>query len=270
MGTPKEMLKAGLLRFGATTALTLLSKTTIRSAIRGQIRKLITGNREKPSREIPSVERTSDRIVKIMRGKIPASACIGIDGIAGGGKSTLARSLSRKMGLKKRTLHSREMDAPLEFNQGMIYENIRLFRTQDIDCFDAILYIDMPVRRARIRVLERDRNGALVDFLDFEMLKRIGDLCFEVADGEQLKIPESCVRMKIRPARGYRTGENLASKLEESGLRSQALSKEEMLFLLCYGEARKGIRPYLKLGAYNRDMLEGLLSGVYAVLYDVS
>jgi hypothetical protein len=270
MGTQKKMLLAGLLRFGSTIASRLLSRPTVQSTVRGLVRKLVTGTRERPHCEIPSVERTSDRIVEILQGQIPTSACLGIDGIAGSGKSTLGRSLSKKLDLKWRTLYAREMDKPVELKGGTIYENIRLLRTQDINHFHAIFYIDIPIEKARARVLERDRDGALADILDFKKLKHIGDVAFEVAAGEEIRIPDSPVRMKIRPNGGYRSVENLISRLKAARLQEENLSKEEMIFLHCYGEAKKGIRPYLKLGAYNREILAGLLAGLLVAFDKIS
>ncbi len=242
----------------------------MQSTVRGLVRKLVTGSREKPYREIPSVEKTSDLIIEALDEKGIRPTCLGIDGIAGAGKSTLGRSLSKRLGLEWRTLYARELTKPVKLEDGTIYENIRLFRTQDIDHFDAILYIDIPAEKARARVLERDRDGALADVLDFEKLKRLGDLAFEISEGKEIRIPGSSVRMKIRPEGGYRAKEHLKSRLKERGLREENLSKEEMLFLSCYGEVKKGIRPYLKLGAYNREILDGLLVGLLVAFDQLS
>ncbi len=42
----------------------------------------------------------------------------------------------------------------------------------------------------------------------------------------------------------------------------KAFSKEELLFLHCYGKPDSGIFPYARMGAYNDE----ILSGVYAAL----
>jgi hypothetical protein len=95
-------------------------------------------------------------------------------------------------------------------------------------------------------------------------------LGFESADGEEIAIPDSPVRIKIRPKKGFRREENLRSKLRSTGLQPGNLSAEEMLFLYCYGEAKKGIRPYLKLGTYNRDILAGIRVGLLVALDELS
>lgn len=262
MSSSKKFARIALVQFGAATARRLLSRATVRSTLRGQARKLLTGSREKPYQLVPLVERAAECIVELLDGRIPNPPCIGIDGIAGSGKSTLGRSLARKLGLEWRTLFGREMDQSVKLEKGTIYENIRLFRTQDIDHFDAIIYIDIPVEMAKQRVMDRDRNGALADLLDFEKLKRIGDAAFEAAGGQELRIPDSPARMKIRPAGGFGLGRHLATRLREQGLEPAELCTEELLFLHCYGQAHKGIRPYIKFGAYKRDILVGLLTGL--------
>ena len=266
MSSSKKLLQAGLVKFGAITAGRLLARETVRSTIRGQVRRLLTGSKEKPYQLVPAAERAADHLIAILENRISTPACIGIDGIAGSGKSTLGRSLSAKLDLEWRTLFGREMDRPVSLEPGTIYENIRLFRTQDIDRFDAIIYIDVPIETAKKRVLSRDRNGALVDFLDYEKLKKIGDVAFEAADGEAVPIPESPATVKIRPKSGYRLAGNLAQRLEAKGLDKDGLCVEEMLFLLCYGEAQRGIKPYVRFGAYNQDILTGALSGLLVAL----
>jgi hypothetical protein len=270
MGSKKKVLRDSLIVFGATTVGQMLKRPTIQSGLRGLARKLITGSREKRYKEIPAVERTTDKIADLLEGRLPTPACLGIDGIAGGGKSTLGRSLAKRFDLNWHTLYSKELGKAVEIIPGTIYENIRLFRTQDIDLFDAIFYIQIPPDQARERVLSRDRNGTLADLLDFETLQRLGDLAFDSADGDDIQIPNSPIRMKVRPASGFCQRENLKARLKAQGLESEGLGVEEMLFLSCFGEAKKGIRPYLKLGAYNNEILAGIRVAVLTALDELS
>ena len=126
MGGYKKIAAEGLSEFGAVTVSLLLSRPTVRSGIRGLLRKVFTGSREKPYQEVPAVERTSDSIIRILSDNGVKPTCLGIDGIAGGGKSTLGRSLSKKLGLKWRTLFARELARPVQLEEGNIYENIRM------------------------------------------------------------------------------------------------------------------------------------------------
>ena len=127
-----------------------------------------------------------------------------------------------------------------------------------------IIYIDCQVEDAEHRVIESDRNGALADYVDFKMLKKIGDAAFEMADGEKIMIPRSPIRIKLRPKDGYRDTDNLRMILRSRALDLdvERFSKEEMLFIYCYGKPKSGIVPYVKFGAYNN----AILSGAFAAL----
>lgn len=248
--------------FIAAATMDLLAKDTIRSAIRGRVRRLLTGSSEKPYHDVAIVEGYADQTVDILYENNIFPEIIGIDGPPGSGKSTLGRSLAKRTSLNWRCLYLKDVSKPYFFTFGHIYENIRLFRTQNIDNFDVIIYIDCQVEDAEHRVIERDRNGALADYVDFEKIKKIGDAAFEMAHGEEIRIPMSPIRIKLRPKEGYRDIDTLKMRLRSKGFDVERFSKEELLFAYCYGEPKSGILPYVRLGAYNNE----LLSGVYAAL----
>ena len=258
----KETLPKMAVAFFTVAATKLLSKDSIKSAVRGRVRKLTTGSSEKPYHDVEAVEGYVDKIMDIFGSKGISPENIGIDGPPGSGKSTLGRSLAKRTGLKWRTLYVKDMKEPYYFMPGRIYENIRLFRTQNIDNFDVIIYIDCQAEDAQRRVVERDRNAALADYVDFEKLKQIGDAAFEMADGEEIMVPMSPIRIKIRPKDGYKDIDNLRKKLRSKGFDVERFSKEELLFVYCYGKPKSGILPYVKFGAYNNEFL----SAAYAAL----
>jgi len=262
----KKTLPLLAVSFVRTTAKNLLARDTVRSAIRGQARKILTGSREKPFQVIPTVEDRADKIMAILneRGISPKSICI--DGLPGGGKSTLGRSLAKRTGLKWKTLYWNELKQAYPFKEGRIYENIRLIRTQDIEDFDIIIYIDCATEDAKYRVIERDRNAALADMVNFSTMKKIGDTAFEMLGGEEIRIEGSPIRIKIRPEEGYRDIENLKTQVQEKGFAVEGFSKEELLFVYCFGKPRSGLTPYINIGAYKNEILSGIYTAASEVL----
>jgi len=256
----KSMPRA-MAQFSTTLGIGLLSKETIQSFFRGQIRRLLTGSREKPYQPVPEIELVSDRIIAVFDqlGIFPSKICI--DGMPGGGKSTLGRSLAKRTDLNWQTLFWKDIMHPYRFLPGVIYENLRLIRTQDIEFFDIVIYIDCKTDTARQRIIERDRNGLLADIVNLPKLKAVGDLAFEMLDGQEYRFSDSYVRMKIRPPGGYNDIDNIKKYLKENqriDADIENYSKEEMLFACIYGRPRKGFFPYVNYGAYNDELLAGL------------
>jgi adenylate kinase family enzyme len=264
MGSAKNIYKKILPDFASKflilTSINLLQKTTVRSAIRGQVRKTFTGKREKlPYERVPSAEHYADVIMETLNGNTTFPLSICIDGLPGSGKSTIGRALAERCNLNWRTLRWKELQGTYPFKKGRIYENIRLIRTQNIEGFDIVIYIDCPEEVARKRVITRDRNGTLADVVDFTKLKKIGDTAFKMLDGEEVIIGKSpLVRIKKRPKEGYRDLERLKEFAQESGIDANGFTKEELLFIYCYGKPQSGLSPYLNLGAYNNEILSGL------------
>ncbi|MFH1552973.1 MAG: hypothetical protein ABID83_04980, partial [Candidatus Omnitrophota bacterium] len=130
----KSTLPLTAVYFVIHTAKNLLGKKTVRSTIRGEIRKIISGSREHAYEyeSVPEVEQCADRIMDILhrKGVFPGSVCI--DGPPGSGKSSLGRALSERYGLEWRTVYWQELKGEFYFKAGRIYENMRLIRTQDM------------------------------------------------------------------------------------------------------------------------------------------
>lgn len=262
MGTLKKLYAKTLpdmaLYFLMQIAKNLIDRDTIKSALRGQTRKVLTGSREKPYRPVPAVEHYADRIMDILhhKGVYPDTVCL--DGLPGSGKSTLGRALAERCGLQWRTLYWQELKDPFPFRAGRIYENIRLIRTQDTEYFDVVLYLDCAIEASKSRVIARDRNAALADVVDFPKLKTVGDAAFGMLAGEEIRIEAGPIKMKIRPPAGFRDLQTLERRLEEKGVAVAGYSKEELLFIYCFGKPEGGLMPYVRLGAYNQEILAGI------------
>lgn len=190
-----------------------------------------------------------------------------VDGTPGSGKSALARALAKKLNFKVQILDYIDLNKPQDFTQNKtIYEHHRLLRTQDIDNFDAILYIDEPMELSKQKCLNRKRGGINIDVFDYEKLKKIGAEAFDIAAGKSYKIKNSYIKLKIKPETGFRAYENIRNKVKKKGFETEGLCKEELLFASAYGKAAKGLMAYVRLDAYNKEILEGLSAGVLRFL----
>lgn len=271
MGSMWKLAKGPLslmgMTFLSTTGRNILTRPTVQSSLRACVRWVFTGTREKPCAGRTAVGDLSSKIVQLMDQQRVSPTSICIDGLPGSGKSSLGRDIARKTGLVWKTLYWNDLKDSYPFRKGMIYENIRLIRTQDIEHFDMLVYVDCDISTAMQRVMERDRDGILIDVMDFSKLKRIGDTAFELAAGEEVWIPGSCVRIKFRPREGYRDLETLKSRLRASGIFVEDLSKEELLFAYCYGKPQQGIYPYLTGEVYGKEILSGLSEALKAAFF---
>ena len=210
--------------------------------------------------------RQAQAIEEILQGQHLLPGRIAIDGLPGSGKSTLAQALAERLGMETICLDHQNMDKRLRFAKvPAIYEHHRLLRTQNIDRFEVIIYIDQPVTTAKHQILQRERGAYLLDIMNFELMQRIGAKAFALADGPVIAIDNSFARIKIRPLRGFKVMENLARELRAGGVddaRKAALNKEQQLFLLTEGRSQKGFMAYVNARAYKQDFFSALFSGL--------
>lgn len=201
----------------------------------------------RPSASVAAiVAEQAEGIALILRERDIAPGRIGIDGIPGSGKSTLARALAGKLDMEWKSLDFRNLGLPGDLAQERtIYEHHRLFRTRDVDTFDVLVYIDEPARCSKAKVRRRGRGLILGIMLDYDKLKMIGKMAFDACEGEPVAVPNSHLVLKIKPPGGFRAVENIASRLERSGLYASGASKEQMLCLLACGKRQEGLRAYL-------------------------
>ena len=270
-GFVKELYKAvgtkkRIIEVAATAGLALtkgvLSKPGIGAYLNYQIEKMFYGWSEDDNCP-EEVNMTADEILSLFSSRVLLPNRIAVDGVPGSGKSTLAAALARKLNLAVECLDHRNMDRAVGFAKDRtIYEHHRLLRTQDLDCFDVLIHIDEPVDVSRQKLLRRKRGGYLIDIMNFDRLKSIGNKAFSVAEGECIALKDSFARVKIRPDNGFRCLETIEAELLAKGLSSKGLNKEQALFLCVEGTARKGFGAYLNPHAYDTELLLALRQGL--------
>ncbi|MBW7997759.1 MAG: hypothetical protein FVQ81_14540 [Candidatus Glassbacteria bacterium] len=212
------------------------------------------------TREVREVEINADWIAGYIKEKNIRPGRVGIDGLPGSGKSTLANALSDRLKMEWISLDYELTNEPCQLNRNRsIYEHHRLFRTQDLDVFDLIIFIDLPVEKIKEQIIERGQGAVNVEIFDYNLMQEIGRTAFELADGEKIRVTESHLYMKIRPAAGFNIDENLDEMLKTNGfLNTDILSKEEKLFLLIEGKAKKGLFAYNQGGKYAMELLDNI------------
>ncbi|MBF0413579.1 MAG: hypothetical protein HQK70_12835 [Desulfamplus sp.] len=203
---------------------------------------------------------------------------IAIDGVPGSGKSSLSRALGNILNMKPVSLDHYNMDKKINFiSNHAVFEHHRLLRTQDIDCFDAIIYIDEPVENSKKKILLRKRGSYLVDIMNFDLMKKIGKKAFELADGTFYSVPDSFIKIKIKAGTSYNMLKNISDELIYSNHKKKEIltpnldtvtdkinetAKEALIFLIEEGRIKKGFTAYLNKVAYKKEFINAVLEAV--------
>ena len=254
----------------------LLSQSNVRLSINNTKARLFHLNHEDQfPLGIKEVDDNVEAIRTILLRKDVRLERLGISGIPGSGKSTLAHALAERLGMRWLSLDHENLNLPMDLTKpATIYEHHRLFQTQEVDLFDAILYVDRPIAEAKANIIKRTRagrSGIIVDTFDFTKLRKISKLAFDACEGESQIIPGSPVILKSRPPQGYRARENLIAMLpkprrDEHALFTQ-MKKEELVFLAAYGKSRYGLLAYFLPGGFNKELLKAMEAGIDKLLF---
>ncbi len=248
---------------GKTTVKELKKNRGIRASIDSAKLYLAAGKVEEYQDHLLEVQNYADEIIRYLKLRKVVARRIAIDGVPGSGKSTLSRVLAKKLRFEWKTLDYIDMNKQQDFtDEFAIYEHHRLLRTQNIENFDVIIYIDEPVDLSKERCIHRKRGGVNIDIFDYEKLKKIGEKAFEISKGDIFEVPNSYLKIKIRPRDGYSAYKGLCYECEEKGFSSIGFAKEELLFFLIYGKPKKGLNAYINFGAYNKELTKGIEAGV--------
>ena len=122
-----------------------------------------------------------------------------------------------------------------------------------------IIFIDLPVEKIKEQIIDRGQGALNVEIFDYDLMQEIGRTAFEIADGEKIRVHKSNLYMKIRLEEGFNIDENLEKKLKAEGFVDTGnLTKEEKLFLLAEGKAKKGMFAYNQGSKYAMELLDNV------------
>lgn len=115
-----------------------------------------------------------------------------------------------------------------------------------------------PVAHSKAKLRARGRGEYLLRIMDHERLKRVGRKAFAAALGESLTVPNSFVRVKLRPAGGFRIRDLVRRELSELGRATEGLSQEQLLFLASENHPGHGLLAYVDGEACAEQLVEAL------------
>ncbi len=195
----------------------------------------------------------------ISRGLDPATMRIGVDAPPGSGKTTLARALAQRAGMKHYGLDWEPGNAwkstiglgrnvekmPHAPRAGEILEHYLLNRTHDPDLFDAQIHIRRDPKVIREQLNRRGNAAYIGDMMDLDKSLGVADLGFDTLGGELVDIGDG-IQLKLRPREGW--GNGLDQQLMAKGIDPNGLSRHEKLLSLHGGKRTSGAgwTPYVK------------------------
>ena len=240
----------------------LASKPGIQSNIKNLFAGKGSTEEQDKTNELPeSALNQADTIHQALlaHGLDPSSMRIGIDAPPGSGKTTLARALAQRTGMKhygrdwepgnawKSTIGlGRNVEKmPHAPRAGEIMEHYLLNRTHDPELFDAQIHLRRDPNVIRQQLNQRGNAAYIGDTMDLDKSLAVADLGFDTLDGETLDLGNGTV-MKLRPHTGW--GNNLDKQLIQRGINPAGLSRHSKLLSLHSGQRTEGAgwTPYVK------------------------
>ena len=199
-------------------------------------------------------EAQADTIVRHLAQRAIHPTRIAVDGLPGSGKSTLAGKLARRLDMRHLSLDHTDMTRPVDLRApAVVFEHHRLLRTQNLDRFDALIYLDLPVSEILERLQQRERGAYLMALFNFDQMKLVGDVAFGLCDGEVIEIGGG-PKLKLRPPQGYRMLENTERLARQRNLDIAGLNREAQILMLVSGRPRQGLRAYLNQNEMHRGL----------------
>lgn len=217
-----------------------------------------------------SAVHTADTIHQTLQahGLDPATMRIGIDAPPGSGKTTLARALAQRTGMKHHGLDwepgnwwkstvglGRNIEKmPHPPRAGEITEHYMLNRAYDPELFDAHIHIQRDPDVIKKQLQQRGNSAYISDLMDLHKSLGVSDLGFHTLGGDTIDLGDGIV-MKLRPREGW--GNQLDDQLKAQGIDASGLSRHEKLLSLHQGKRTLGAgwTPYVKNPLSHKETL---------------
>lgn len=201
----------------------------------------------------PQAITRADSIAKYLKsqGFNPKTDTIGMSATGGTGKSTAARLLKDKLGMRSAAEalgveraggrgFSKGLSAKDKLPKGTIYEQTHLLSVNDPDKFNAMIHLSRPTDEI-IESLKKRKRGAIQGRLtDYPLLAKVIRNAYDSSEGKSFS-PEAGVEIKMKPKGGFKADETMDKKLLKQGLKKNdiaSMSREEKLYAMAGGRDR--------------------------------
>lgn len=218
-------------------------------------------------------QETARLVLKRLRdaGVDPAQARIGVAGIGGSGKSTVARALAHAIGThaheldvtEKTMLNGRRLEAYIRQQPpapGSVYEQTHLFNKVDPQLFDVALRVTTPVEQSRAQLLNRGRGAWQYDLYNTAKLNKTVHTGYEQLGGKVLGNVGN-VEIRVAPKGGF-DRRVLEKALMSAQMDPHGLTREEQVQSMAAGHRVQGATG---LRYFRGKRLAGLLGAPVAV-----
>lgn len=215
----------------------------------------------------------------------PKKARIGVGATGGTGKSTLAKALSKELGMDVNDLDligssipkGRDIPKYLKKNplkQGVIAEQSHLLTQVNPEQFDVMVHLEKPYEQIEKQILKRGRGAKQIEFYDYPKMGKVIREAFEGSKGDVQEVAPG-VRFKIRPKEGWGAEDILRAKAKQKGVElPEGVTREQLVHAAATGELPTvgGILPYVRgkrIGALSGSVAGGAgLAGTGAYLHE--